>query len=541
MQLPHTASRIALIGVLALLLIGTLGVTRVRLPATQMERVQVSLNSAPEDISQRAQALDTLLREEISALKNPRLINELAIPAEIVSTRRLWVDRCEVRQKPFEDFLLWHAQQDPATVQARIKAPDEPKGWKYASSSSEHKVAGRPQAPASGVSYFGAYAYCRASGGRLPTSNEWQIIAGGREGRLYPWGNNFKDQHKAWPYRDGALNAAQICGLHPSTDTPASVHDLANGVMEWSAIDYTAASYRVGGQNKATVHGVPPSSAKNRSIAALNATQNQLEPRLRSHQVGFRCVYWRRPKSVTPWDARHRTSIVEAGEYQIGLPSDARLPRLLSVLPPDEIQKLDITARKTLTAWRMKVARCETSRKHYRLFLRDPLVLLGLFANEAEPDNTSYIPTEWEQQLQAPELPVVGINWWAADAFARWVGGRLPSSEEWQLVSSGQGAHQYPWGNEYHAQYSMNAELVDASIQSCGSFERDISDGGVHDMAANVSEWTRSITTGKAGYLVWVSGGSYLLPGTHTAQADFRRTIPLDYRAPDVGFRVVFD
>ena len=63
-----------------------------------------------------------------------------------------------------------------------------------------------------GVSYYDAYAYCQASGGRLPTRSEWIAIAGGSEGRLYPWGNSFNSE--GWPYLDPRLNAAQRCGLH---------------------------------------------------------------------------------------------------------------------------------------------------------------------------------------------------------------------------------------------------------------------------------------------------------------------------------------
>jgi formylglycine-generating enzyme required for sulfatase activity len=388
------------------------------------------------------------------------------------------------------------------------------------------------------MSYFGAYAYCRATGGRLATTQEWQALAGGREGRLYPWGDSFAAQRGAWPYRDGALNAAQICGLHPSTDTPDGVHDLANGVLEWSIAINDADNDTA---PKAAVHGALPGGDKNRAIGALNATWHHLDPSTRSHQLGFRCAYWRKPKQQTPWNTKQRTYTLKAGEYRIGLPTDARLPRLLRVLPPEKIRAIGTLGRSGADEWSVEVTRCEISRKRYRLFLRDPLVALGLFANESEPGDTSYKPARWEEQLQNPELPVVGVNWWAADAFARWAGGRLPSSDEWRLISSGQDARQYPWGDSYDPNYSMNAEIVDAQISACGSFEHDVSDGGVLDMAANVSEWTRSITAGRGGYLMWVKGGSYLLPGEETAQVDFARAVPLDHHAQDIGIRVVFD
>lgn len=534
--------RVILILALLMLFSGLIGVTRLRLPAMQIEKVHVSWDGTVEGESRRGRALDGLIRKELHTLvDNQTMVKRLHQQERVVSISRLWVHRCEVGQKAFKDFVAWYAKQPEDSTKAAIGAPNEPQQWHYASSSSAHRIAGRPQSPASGVSYFDAYAYCQASGGRLPTASEWQVLAGGREGRLYPWGNTFEGRERAWPYRDGALNAAQICGLHPNTDTPEGIHDLANGVLEWSIVEPSPDSTPGANAQTALAHGSLPSKERGRALGALNIIQHELPAHLRSHQVGFRCVYTRQPPRLTPWRTARAVVAIDSGEYLVGLPTDAHLPRLLSVLPAEELRDITLSQDNTWAAWHIDVARCETRRRHYRLFLRDPLVMLGLFANEAEPDNVDYVPEDWARQLDALELPVVGVNWWAADAFARWAGGRLPSSAEWKAVAAGVKRHRYPWGNEYNPQHAMNADLQEASIGMCGNFTQDISDGGVLDLAGNVSEWSKSITADAGGYLMWVAGGSYLLPGKSTAKTQFQRAVPLDHRASDIGFRVVFD
>ncbi len=519
---------------LLVLLLALAAVTRLRLPSAQLGTVPVLMEASAAS-SARGRAVDALLLPHLAELgRDPQLAGALDAPQKMVELRGFWVDACEVRQGDYERFLLW-LEKNPRRLPS-LAAPGQPYNWRYDTSSRGHRLAGRLQSPASGVSYFDAYAYCRAARGRLPFSEEWQALAGGEEGRLYPWGDDFRQS--PWPYLEADLNASQLCGLHPDTSTPEGVHDLAGGVMEWTQGQRIQAPQ----ERRAALHGAPPERKPPQGVHALNVVQRPMTPRHRSHHVGFRCIYNNRPRRQLPWGVRPKRVRIPGGRYRTGMPPDARLPRLAALLPPERLGKLAALLqggeRKART---IRFGRCEVSRAHYRVFLGDPMVRLGLFGNENEPPDVNYTPLDWTQQQRQPALPVTGVDWWSADAFARWAGGRLPSADEWDIAAAGPGATRYPWGDEYDPERAMTGDLPQATPAACGIREQDLSAAGLHDLAGNVSEWTRSITVEKRGYAMLVKGGSYLLPGEASARNGFARAAPLNHRTADIGFRVVFD
>lgn len=119
--------------------------------------------------------------------------------------------------------------------------------------------------------------------------------------------------------------------------------------------------------------------------------------------------------------------------------------------------------------------------------------------------------------------PVVFVSWEDADAFSRWVGGRLPTEAEWEYSArGGRGGQIYPWGNSIsHEQANYKGvggrdrwegTAPVASFQSNGF--------GLYDMAGNIKEWCADRsgpypTTAQSdgGSMGGISGGGRLTRG----------------------------
>ena len=447
-------------------------------------------------------------------------------PREVEIPAAFWLDRCEVRQGDFYKFVGWQ----PFFPEVAVAAPSEPEGFRYESTSRDHAISGRLDGPANGVTWYDAFAYCRAAGGRLPSAAEWLAAATGRPPRLYPWGDAF--DRAPPPYLDPLLNAARTCGEDDQAATPDGLADMGGGVSEWATL------------NDPSVAGVMGGNAYNapRDLYALAILYREGPPDYRSPYLGFRCAY-DAPSAATPWRTPVDAVAVAPGRYAVGVPPDARIPSLLAALPRERIgligRILDRGDQDAATDLHFSTG--EVTRREFAAFLRDPLVALGFHAEENQPAGHRHRPPDFEEQMQAPGLPVVNVDWWSAYAFASWAGGRLPTAEEWESAASDQGRRLYPWGNGFSGARPVTGERAARGPQATAPETGDRSAQGLLGMGGNVSEWTRSVSTASGGYAMVVKGGNYLLPGPTTARFDYRNHLPPNYRSPTVGFRVVFD
>lgn len=234
---------------------------------------------------------------------------------------------------------------------------------------------------------------------------------------------------------------------------------------------------------------------------------------------------------------------ISPATYRLGIPEGANLPRFLIDLSHKKAQAIKEIFEYQQQGHTFSILNHEVTRAEYRDFLNDPLVQLGIYANEKQPKDHSYEPAGWQAAASEnrDDLPVTGIDWWSAWAFANWAGGRLPSAAEWTIAASQNGERLYPWGDRFDIHAAVVAEGGFLKAQSAQSNRDDRTDNAIYDLGGNVSEWTRSIVALSNHYVAVVKGGNYSLPGEKTSRADFENQAPLSLRSPRIGFRIVFD
>ncbi len=137
------------------------------------------------------------------------------------------------------------------------------------------------------------------------------------------------------------------------------------------------------------------------------------------------------------------------------------------------------------------------------------------------------------------DCPVVYVSRADAEAFAKWVGCRLPTADEWEKAARGADGSIYPWGNEFSASNCNTGSSPPRGVCSILQYPTDQSPYGVQGMGGNVAEWTSSQSTDKSGYKGDViCGGSWLEAGVIVSIAAFRRVAAReDLMREDLGFR----
>jgi formylglycine-generating enzyme required for sulfatase activity len=184
-------------------------------------------------------------------------------------------------------------------------------------------------------------------------------------------------------------------------------------------------------------------------------------------------------------------------------------------------------------------------------------------------------PRWWDEQIAYSTRPVMGVSWFEAVAYSRWLDARLrsyvpgtsqvpgtwtpppgyrvrlPTEAEWEKAARGGDDRRFPWGD---APWDENRANIDAGqvghASAVGSFGAGAAPRGIQDLSGNVWEWTGSLYRpypydGEDGRNDPAAAGSRVVRGGSwcSTQRAARCAVRLRY-GPDgfgsrIGFRVV--
>jgi formylglycine-generating enzyme required for sulfatase activity len=179
---------------------------------------------------------------------------EDSVPAHPVTVNSFYIERYEVSHTQFIAFLNSLGPNSHlnacggfpcAAMQGAVTQGAESRNSYMAFDGLRYSVTTELYAnrPVTYVTWYGADAYCRSIGRRLPTEAEWERAARGFEGRLYPWGNAW-DPDRARTSRPTNQGGPEPVNAFPTGVTPEGVFNMAGNVSEWVFDWYSETYYR---------------------------------------------------------------------------------------------------------------------------------------------------------------------------------------------------------------------------------------------------------------------------------------------------------
>jgi len=119
-------------------------------------------------------------------------------------------------------------------------------------------------------------------------------------------------------------------------------------------------------------------------------------------------------------------------------------------------------------------------------------------------------PLYWAEDSAWDNHPVCGVSWYEAEAYARFVGKRLPTEAEWEKAASWDETalcrRTYSWGEELDA-HRCNHDNAAGQTTPVDAYPSGQSAYGLQDALGNVWEWTSTWFDGYDGFVSYPYAG----------------------------------
>lgn len=127
------------------------------------------------------------------------------------------------------------------------------------------------------VTWHDASAYAAWSAKSLPTSQQWEKVARGTRGDLYPWGNQLTPEK--CNVRESEVGRITPVNRYRSGTSPYGVYDMCGNVWEWLADSSESGRYELKG-----------SAFTSPFFRATPSNFNDASAEMLDDDTGFRCV-----------------------------------------------------------------------------------------------------------------------------------------------------------------------------------------------------------------------------------------------------------
>jgi len=206
-----------------------------------------------------------------------------------------WIDRYEVSNAEFVRFLVAMGNQVEKGGRWIELSPNS----RIREINGTYKIEiGYENHPVVNVTWYGAQAYARWAGKRLPTEAQWEKAASWNEvskkKRKWPWGDKWnKELLNCW---EGIHQFTTPVNSYPDGASSYEIQNMAGNLWEWCADWYAPQYYKVSpyknpkGPGKGDYRLIRGGSWTSYRVFATTTYRGMHSPGSGSFDVGFRCA-----------------------------------------------------------------------------------------------------------------------------------------------------------------------------------------------------------------------------------------------------------
>ncbi|MCD4685775.1 MAG: formylglycine-generating enzyme family protein, partial [Anaerolineae bacterium] len=374
----------------------------------------------------------------------------------------------------------------------------------------------RDTQPISNVSWFQATAFCEWRGLELPTEAQWEYVARGPMGWLYPWGNEFDGANVVYGRNSNGEPADVGIDLRQDGASWVGALDMAGNVAEWVQSAYHPYPNIEDWGNETELD---PRIYRGGSY--LHALSNYLTATRRSSNppafiidsLGFRCA----TPALTVTRAstncranyatalallqRERSALGEGNIAYVFLMMETAYPLLESCASNARrepvVEEIDGVNMVHVPPSCFTMGRAHGSSNEqpaHEVCLDAPYwldqteVTRGMYNDCVAAEVCT--PVRPSEYVTRDTQPVIRVSWFQAQTYCEWRGARLPTEAEWEYAARGPDGLLYPWGETYIARNVVASSFAPEDV---GSLPNGASWVGALDMSGNVAEWVSTI------------------------------------------------